>query len=142
MKKIVVSLVVLILVSCGATATKSSDKNSLYVVLTQQTNGGASIRFFEILSEPNEIAMLQNDENLKNKISPNDIQTSNFIVLNMGEKTSGGYSIGIDTVVETDKNIVITIKETSPEPGSMVTQAFTNPFCVVKINSKKEIIFK
>jgi hypothetical protein len=86
--------------------------------------------------------MLQNDENLKNKISSNDVQTANFIVLNMGEKTSGGYSIGIDSVVETDKNIVITIKETSPEPGSMVTQAFTNPFCVVKINSKKDIIFK
>jgi len=142
MKKIVVSLVALAAVSCGATATKSSAKNSLYEVLTQQSNGGASIRFFEILSEPDQIAMLQNDENLKNKISPNDIQTSNFLVLNMGEKTSGGYSIGIDTVVETDKNIVITIKETSPEPGTMVTQAFTNPFCVVKINSKKDIIFQ
>lgn len=142
MKKIVVSLVTLAVISCGATATKSSDKNSLYEVLTQQSNGGASIRFFEILSEPDQIAMLQNDENLKNKISPNDIQTSNFLVLNMGEKTSGGYSIGIDTVVETDKNIVITIKETSPEPGTVVTQAFTNPFCVVKINSKKDIIFQ
>ncbi len=142
MKKIIVLLVAVALVSCGATVTKSSEKSSLYEVLTQQTNGGASIRFFEILSEPNEIAMLQNDENLKNKISSNDVQTANFIVLNMGEKTSGGYSIGIDTVIETDKNIVITIKETNPEPGSMVTQAFTNPFCVVKINSKKEIIFK
>ncbi|MFV8334781.1 protease complex subunit PrcB family protein [Flavobacterium sp. RSP29] len=142
MKKIIVSLVAVALVSCGAAVTKSFDKSSLYEVLTQQTNGGASIRFFEILSEPNEIAMLQNDENLKNKISSNDVQTANFIVLNMGEKTSGGYTIGIDTVVETDKNIVITIKETNPEPGSMVTQAFTNPFCVIKINSKKEIIFK
>ena len=143
MKKILVSIVAVVLVSCGGTrTTKISEKNSLYEVLMQQTNGGASIRFFEILSEPDEIAMLQNDENLKTKISPNDIQTSNFIVLNMGEKTSGGYSIGIDTVVETDKNIIITIKETNPEPGSMVTQAFTNPFCVVKINSKKEIIFK
>ena len=140
MKKIVLSSVTLALVSCGATATKNSEKNSLYEVLTQQTNGGANIRFFEILSEPNQIAMLQNDENLKNKINPNDIQTSNFLVLNMGEKNSGGYSIGIDTVIETDKNIIITIKETNPEPGSMVTQAFTNPFCVVKINSKKDII--
>ncbi|MFV8355646.1 protease complex subunit PrcB family protein [Flavobacterium sp. XS1P32] len=142
MKKIVVSLVALALVSCGTKATKNSENNSLFEVLTQQSNGGASIRFFEILSEPNQIAMLQNDENLKNKINPNDVQTSNFLVLNMGEKSTGGYSIGIDTVVETDKNIVITIKETSPEPGSMVTQAFTNPFCVVKINSKKDIIFK
>lgn len=142
MKKIIVSLVAVSLVSCGATVTKRSDKKSLYEVLTQQTNGGASIRFFEILSEPNEIVMLQNDENLKNKISSNDVQTSNFIVLNMGEKASGGYSIGIDSVIETDKNIIVTVKETNPDPGSMVTQAFTNPFCVVKINSKKEIIFK
>ena len=142
MKKIVLSIVALALVSCGATSTKSSEKNSLYEVLTQQSNGGASIRFFEILSEPDQIAMLQNDENLKNKINPNDIQNSNFLVLNMGEKTTGGYSIDINTVIETDKNIVVTIKETSPEPGSMVTQAFTNPFCVVKINSKKDIIFQ
>lgn len=142
MKKIVASLVALALVSCGTKATKNSEKNSLFEVLTQQSNGGASIRFFEILSEPDQIAMLQNDENLKNKINPNDIQTSNFLVLNMGEKNSGGYSIGIDTVIETDKNIIITIKETYLEPGSMVTQAFTNPFCVVKINSKKDIIFK
>ncbi|MBP6180538.1 protease complex subunit PrcB family protein [Flavobacterium sp.] len=142
MKKIPALFVAILLVSCGASSIKSADRKPLFEVLTQQNDGGASIRFFEILSEPNEIKMLQNDENLKNKISPNDIQTSNFIVLNMGEKASGGYKIGIDTVVETDKSIIITVKETIPEPGSIVTQAFTNPFCVVRINSKKEIIIK
>ncbi|MFV7234887.1 MULTISPECIES: protease complex subunit PrcB family protein [Flavobacterium] len=142
MKKLPLLFFGILLVSCGASTTKSTDKRPLFEVLTQQTDGGASIRFFEILSEPNEIKMLQNDENLKDKISPNDIQTSNFIVLNMGEKTSGGYSIGIDNAVETDKNIIVTVKETNPEPGGMVTQAFTNPFCVVRINSKKEIIIK
>lgn len=86
--------------------------------------------------------MLQNDEKLKNKIKPTDIQNSNFVVLNMGEKTSGGYKIDIESAVETDKNIVITIKETTPEPSSMVTKEITTPYCVVKINSKKEIIIK
>jgi hypothetical protein len=142
MKKLPLLFLGILLVSCGASTTTGTDKRPLFEVLTQQTDGGASIRFFEILSEPNEIRMLQNDENLKDKISPNDIQTSNFIVLNMGEKTSGGYSIGIDTAVETDNNIIVTVKETNPEPGGMVTQAFTNPFCVVRINSKKEIIIK
>ena len=142
MKKAVLFILALILVSCGASSSKTSGKNVLYEVLTQQTDGGASIRFFEILSEENEIAMLQNDEKLKEKIKTNDIQTSNFIVLNMGEKTSGGYKIGIESVVETDKNIIITIKETSPQSGSMVTQEITTPYCVVKINSKKEIIIK
>ena len=142
MKKAVLLILTLILVSCGATSSKKSETNSLYEVLTQQTNGGASIRFFEILTEENEIAMLQNDEMLKEKIKPNDIQTSNFVILNMGEKTSGGYKIGIESAVETEKNIIISVKETAPESGSMVTQEISTPYCVVKINSKKEILIK
>lgn len=137
------SFLAITVVSCSSASLKSTDaRTELYEVLTQKTNGGASIRFFEILSEPNEIKMLQNDEVLKNKINASDIQNANFIILNMGEKTTGGYAIGIDKVIETDKNIIITVQETNPEPGSMVTQAITTPFCVVKINSKKEIIIK
>lgn len=142
MKKIIFLSLSIILGSCGSSSVKSSEKRPLFEVLTQQNDGGASIHFFEILSEPNEIKMLQNDKKLKNKISTNDVQTSNFIVLNMGEKTAEGYSIGIANAVETDKNIIITVKETIPEPISVSTQILTYPFCVVKINSKKEIIFK
>lgn len=142
MKKIAITLFTLALFSCGSTATKSTGKKVLYEVLTQQEDGGGNIHFFEILSEPNEIKMLQNDKKLKNKISPMDVQKSNFVILNMGEKTTGGYSIAVENVVETDKNIIISVKEKEPEPGSMVTQGFTYPFCVVKINSKKEIIIQ
>jgi hypothetical protein len=142
MKKISVSLLVLLLAACGTKAPIYSERKALFEVLTQQTDGGANIHFFEILTEPNEIKMLQNDRKLKNKISPMDVQKSNFVVLNMGEKNTGGYSIAIDNVVETEKNIIITVKESSPEPDSMVSQGFSYPFCVVKINSKKEIIIK
>lgn len=142
MKKAVLFILTLILVSCGASSSKTSGTNTLYEVLSQQPDGGANIRFFEILSEEKEIAMLLNDENLKKKMKQSDIQTSNFIVLNMGEKTSGGYKIGIESVVETDKNIIITIKETTPQSDSMSSQEITTPYSVVKINSKKEIIIK
>jgi hypothetical protein len=142
MRKIGLFLLTLILVSCGASSTKNSGTKPLFEVLTQQADGGASIRFFEILTEEKEIAMLQNDEKLKNKIHPNDIQNSNFIVLNMGEKTATGFKISIESAVETDKNIIVTIKESSPEPSTVDTQEITTPYCVVKINSKKEIIIK
>lgn len=142
MKRIAVLTLTLILISCGASSSKKSEVNALYEVLTQQIYGGASIRFFEILSEESEIEMLQNDEKLKDKIKSNDIQTSNFVVLNMGEKPSGGYKIGIESVVETEKNIIISVKETVPEKGAMVSQEMTTPYCVLKINSKKGIIVK
>jgi hypothetical protein len=142
MKKISLSVLILMLVACGTSAPINSEKEALYQVLTHETDGGANIRFFEILTEPNEIRMLQNDSKLKNRITPTDVQKSNFVILNMGEKNTGGYTIGIERVVETDKNIIISVKESSPQPDSMVTQGFTYPFCVVKINSKKEIIIK
>lgn len=141
MKKILLVFTVLFLVSCGSTSKKNKPV-PLYEVLTQQSDGGASIRFFEILTEPREIKMLENDEYLKKKINPNDINTCNFVILNMGEQKTGGYIIGVKSVVETDKNIVITIKDEAPKTNDMTTQVFSNPYTVVKINSKKEIIFK
>lgn len=142
MKTLVASFIVVVLFSCSTTNTKNKNSSSLFEVLTQQGNGGASIRFFEILSAPNEIAMLLNDDTLNKKVTAADVQNSNFVILNMGEKSSGGYSIGVENVVETDANIIVTVKEQVPEPGSMVIQSISSPFCVLKINSKKPILFK
>ena len=141
MRRTATLFLVCVLISCGSTKT-ATDKKPLYEILTEQSNGGGNIRFFEILSEPNEIAMLQGDENLKRKIKDEDVKTSNFVILNMGEKSSGGYSISVENVEETADKIIITVKESEPEPGSMVTQAITYPYAIVKINSKKEITIK
>jgi hypothetical protein len=142
MKKVISVLIVFVLVSCGAKKTSDSGSKILYEVLTEQSDGGGNIRFFEILTEPNEIKMLENDPLLKDKMKHDDISNSNYIILNMGEKNTGGYSIGVDKVEETDKNIIITVKETNPAPDAMVMQVITYPYTVVKIHSKKEIIIK
>jgi hypothetical protein len=142
MKKLSFLFIVVFLVSCGSTAIKNIETRPLNEILTQQADGGGNIHFYEILTEPNEIKMLQNDKQLKNKISTTDVQKSNFVILNMGEKSSGGYSITIESIEETDSTINIKVKENSPEPDAMVTQGITYPFCVIKINSKKEIFIK
>lgn len=140
MKRVIIILG-LLFYSC-ATTIVNANKKPLYEVLLNQTYGGANIRFFEILSEQNEIVMLQKDPKLKNRINPNDVQTSNYVVLNMGEKSTNGFRIEIENITETDKNIIITTKEIVPFQGSVLIQQITNPYCVVKINSKKEILFK
>ena len=142
MKKTFFLLFVMLLVSCSTTITKDAVKKPLFEVLTQQADGGANINFYEILTEPNEIKMLQNDKKLRSKVSILDVQKSNFVILNMGEKSTGGYAITIGSVVETDNSIIINVKESLPASDSNVTQGITYPFCVVKINSKKDIIIK
>jgi len=141
MKKAVLLFTIVLAVSCSSTKN-SNAKRPLYEVLTQKSTGGAQVRFFEIISKPEEFTMIKNDPDLKSKIKSDDINTANFLILSAGEKTSGGYAIGIETVEETDKNIVVTVKETAPGPEAMVTMGFTTPYCVVRINSKKEIIIK
>lgn len=142
MKKSILSVfMVLVLFSCK-TAMKAPEQKNLYEVLLQQNDGGGNINFYEILSEPNEIKMLLNDEKLKGKISAADVQKSNFVILNMGQKPTGGYGITVDNVEETDKEIIVKIKELKPEPGAMLMQVITYPYTVVKINSKKQIVVK
>lgn len=133
---------VLVLFSCNTTKKTTETNKPLYEVLVEEQNGGGNINFYEILTEAKEIKMLLNDDKLKDKISESDLQQSNFVILNMGQKPTGGYSIKVESVVETEKNIVVKVKETSPEPGAMLMQVITYPYCVVKINSKKEIIVK
>lgn len=137
MKKILVLSVILVVAACGSTADKG--KRPLYEVLTQQEQGGAQVRFFEILTEEKEINMLLGDEHLKRKIKPSDINKANFVILNLGEQNSGGHSIAVEKVEERADKIVVTVKETAPEPGGMATSVMTYPYAVVRINSKKPI---
>lgn len=140
MKKVISVLVIFVLASCAT--KKATTSTALYEVLTEQTNGGGNIKFFEILTEPNEIKMLENDPLLADKMKHTDISNSNYVILNMGEKNTSGYSIGIENVEETDKNIIITIKENAPAQDAMLMQVISYPYTVVKIHSKKEIIIK
>lgn len=141
MKKILALLVVvLILESCGGSKNVSATK-PLYEVLLVKDDGGANIRFFEILSESREIKMLQNDDELKGKIAATDLNESNFVILNMGEKETLGYTINVQKIVETPDKIIITVEDHAPK--TMATpdkDVYYYPHTIVKINSKKEIV--
>jgi hypothetical protein len=143
MKKIIGIAMIALLAACAAKKTSPTTAGpKLYEVLTEQENGGANIAFNEIVSDQKEMAMLAGDENLSGKVRPEDFRNSTFLILNLGEKSTGGYGIGVEKVEEFPDKIVVTVKEKRPEPGSMVTQALTYPYAVVKINSKKPIEVK
>jgi PrcB C-terminal len=51
----------------------------------------------------------------------------------LGEKPTGGYSIEIVGAEKTNGSLTISYSETVPRPGSMLTQAFTQPFHIVRV---------
>ncbi len=130
----------LMIFSCGT--KKVVTTNSLYEVLTEQKDGGANIQFYEILTEAKEIKMLLNDENLKNKIQEKDIETSNFVIVNSGYKNEGKNEIEIESVQETKDKIIIKLKENTNNKPIDIEQGTVNPYLILKINSKKEIVFE
>lgn len=139
MKKALAIFSILILIGCGS-KSKISEAKPLFEILTRQEDGGASIRFFEILSEEREIKMLQNDALLKNKITGSDINNANFIILNMGEKNTLGYTIDIENIEETADKIIIKVRDIEPKkPGAVENEVFYYPYTIVKVNSKKPI---
>lgn len=142
MKKIAILISSIFIVACSTQKSGSNDAHPLYEVLLQSDQDGAEIQFYEILSEAKEIKMLLSDPDLRKKIHDTDINTANFVILNMGEKSSSGYQIGVDTVIEEADKIILKVKETKPAEGAMTASVMTYPYAVVKINSKKKIEIK
>ncbi len=142
MKKLVLLMSSIFIVACSTQKSQKNSEHPLYEVLLQSDQDGGEFQFYEILSEAKEVKMLLSDPDLRKKIDDDDIKTSSFLILNMGEKTSSGYSIGIDSVEEQADKIIVTVKETKPEQGSMTASVMTYPYAIVKINSKKKIEIK
>lgn len=143
-RKLAFSLAFAVLFSCSSQKSGSVTPadTGLYEILTQQSDGGGNIRFYEVLTTEQEVSVLANDELLSRRVSPSEAKTATFLVLNMGEQPSGGYSIAIESVVEIPERIIVTTKDITPQPGSMNTMAITYPYTVVKINSKKAVEVK
>lgn len=141
MKKVILFVAVVFLYSCSS--TKSVSKSSLYEVLTTNNDGGANIKFYEILTEPKEIMMLLGDEALRKKIKTEDTQNSSFVILNAGPTTESNNKISIQKVVETPSQIEIYITDTQKNiPAELSNDETFHPYTVVKINSKKPIVIK
>ena len=72
-----------------------------------------------------------------------DFSSSTAIAVFMGQKNTGGYSIEIVKILDAGDNVVVYVKETKPWPGSIVTQALTQPYHIVKTEKlTKPVVFE
>ncbi len=138
----VISIVVIVLL-CSCSTTKNVTTKPLYEVLLANNDGGANIKFYEVLTEPKEINMLMGDEALRKKIKSNDMTESNFIILNAGPTIENKNKIAIEKVVETQSQIEVYVKDSQNNIDAVETNDETfYPYTVVKVNSKKPIVIK
>ncbi|WP_297514375.1 protease complex subunit PrcB family protein [Flavobacterium sp.] len=135
-KSVVLFFSVLILTACKSTLPPESSYTA-YDVLFSREYDGASFQFFEFITEESEYQMLLKDPIISPYLKPNDIQDNNFILVNLGEKPTGGWSIKVEKVKILKDKVEVVIREIAPK--GMATTAITTPNFVLKIKSKKPI---
>lgn len=64
-----------------------------------------------------------------------------LLLLDLGRYMTGGYTLGVRSVVEHLRHVVVNISIIYPGKACVLTQAITNPFQFVAINSRKSLIF-
>ncbi len=68
--------------------------------------------------------------------------TGSMIISKSGTKSSGGYNMRVESVVDAGRYTVVTTLLEAPGKGCLVTLALTNPYIVIEIpDNHKEIKF-
>jgi len=130
-----------ILIACKS--TKNSANQPLFEVLIVNNDGGANIKFYEVLTESKEIKMLLADENLAKLIKPKDIYESSFLILNTGPTKEPYNRMKIEKIIETATQIEVFLKDSQKNIEETAIDDTTKyPYTVVKVNSKKPIVIK
>ncbi|MCW1148724.1 protease complex subunit PrcB family protein [Flavobacterium lacisediminis] len=133
----------LIIISCS-TAIPKEEFDSSFSVIYKSEIGGAD-KAGHILIQDNEtyikfIESLKLDESKYANFLKVDFKKKDVLVLYQGQKTSGGYSIDIESVLNENHTIFIKKKETEPKKGEMTTSVITSPYCISLIPKGKKII--
>ncbi|MCR4424962.1 MAG: protease complex subunit PrcB family protein [Firmicutes bacterium] len=65
-----------------------------------------------------------------------DPNTQVGLVADLGERPTGGYSIGIRNIILRGRTVTVTVWVSNPKPGDMVVQALTRPLAYAVINKE------
>ena len=62
----------------------------------------------------------------------------------LGERPTGGYEIDIVSAEQSDGVLTVSFEEKEPRPGGIQTQAFTQPFHIVRVANKdiQKVVFR
>lgn len=141
----VLLLSVLVLFSCNSTKDKTQ-QNKPFEILLQSATGGKTTQDFVVVTDAEALntlyASINQYEEKNYQIPKIDFDSSMIIALFMGEKSSGGYEIIVDSIIETQDKVVVNYKITEPEATEGVIMAITQPYCIIETSkSSKEIEF-
>lgn len=68
-----------------------------------------------------------------------DFEVEQVVLVSMGSQSNGGYAIATESAKDLGDYIELSVLLSSPGAGCITTQAFTHPYQLLIIESKKEV---
>ena len=137
----IVPFVVILLLSC--TTPKPVVLNTSFSTIYKNSNGGAeNAGYLHITNNEDYIKFIETlkiDESEFNKLVTINFKENDVVVLNQGQKTSGGYAIDVAQINWDNETLLIKKLETFPIKGEMVTMVLTSPYSITIIPKTKSI---
>jgi hypothetical protein len=103
------------------------------------TEEGLAVKVdYEIVSYdaiPDNIKALVDEHKKEPLVTIVDANNSKYVFIAIGARPTGGYSVVIKSVTECNGIVTVVYGEQKPEKGAMVTQAFTYPWIIIKIDT-------
>lgn len=140
MKKVITfCLMLVIITSCSINVVNNVkvDAAVAFEILKQDSYGGRDQKSTVVIKSHDELVKLYKELGWTN-IPTIDFSQNNVVALFMGQKNSGGYSIGVRKVTIEDNTAIINTVETKPE--GMATMALTAPYCIVVIAKTDKVV--
>ncbi|TNE77350.1 MAG: protease complex subunit PrcB family protein [Gammaproteobacteria bacterium] len=125
---------------CAATAkTETASGAPLARQIAQSAHCGLVAPGHLLIRNEAELAQLSSLPGRNLSLAPFrqiDFRQETLVLVAQGQKPTGGYAITLEESAILDEELVLTVSERSPEPGSMVTQALTTPCAAIAVTAE------
>ncbi len=135
----------LIFIACS---NQGSDETKLSMeIVMDGTYSGVEDKRELLINTNDEYQKLMNEvyKNLDQmpRIPVVDFTKNSLVAVFIGNRSSGGFMVIIDSITEGSKSISVNVTESTPGKNCVVTEAITRPYTIVKIpKTEKKPIFK
>ncbi|MGX7666563.1 protease complex subunit PrcB family protein [Flavobacterium pedocola] len=147
-KTLFFSICVSVLASCNSSKemTQKNSNDTTFKVIYSSEYGGDEKEGFEVIDSEAKLksfySRIQLDSEVSSSFEKIDFETSNILVLHLGQKTTGGYNVSVESIESVEDKLQVKRKIIAPKQGEFVTTALTNPYCIVSLPKKSEYLIK
>lgn len=126
-------LALITIIACGTQKNAVNGDmagNSNFEIIKQDAYNGRELESHTIITNKEELDALYRELNIE-FARPIDFTKENVIALFMGQRSSGGYGVGIQKVIEKKDKVIV--RRNYTEPDGVATAVMTAPYCVAVI---------